>query len=261
MKTIPSQATSTIPDELKEIAEAMNRKLGAEMGFLRDDPTEIEQCIALAVSAFSEREPIIGALAAGAANASDAQQVLASFRTLCKEAVEHSAKAGLTALVKVRGEVKAMCVVVPYEPDHGEPLPGLEAVYDVLGRLGAFYDAHCAASGGTIRGDKTIDLFLGATAADFQNRNATEMAMVLATMNARARGFEHAVSTATSNSNRLLANNGLKVLDEVDYKTFTFQGKKPFASVRNFNSAKLMYRSLADFDAPPSLKSRLSAKL
>ncbi|KAJ7615906.1 hypothetical protein FB45DRAFT_934894 [Roridomyces roridus] len=247
MKATPSQPTSTIPDELKEIATAMNRKLDAEMGFLRDDPTEMEQCVALALSAFSEREPIIGALITGAPNASAAEQVIAF--------------SGLTALVKVRGEVKAVCVVVPYESDHGEPLPGLEAVYEVLDRLSASYDAHCAASGGTIRGDKTIDLFLGATAADFQNRNAAEMAMVLATMNARARGFEHAVSMATSNSGRVLANNGMKALDEVDYKTFTFQGRKPFASVRNFNSAKLMYRSLADFDAPPSLKYRPSAKL
>ncbi|KAJ7615907.1 hypothetical protein FB45DRAFT_934896 [Roridomyces roridus] len=217
---------STVPDELKEIAEAMNRKLGAdaEMGFLRDDPAEIEQ---------------------SGASAAAVQQVMASFRTFCTEGIQQSAK-------PVRGEVKAICVTVPYESYHGEPLPGMEPVYDLLGRLGDVYDAYCAASGGTIRGDKTIDLLLGATAADFQNRNATEMAMVLATMNARARGFEHAFSMASSNSHRLLANQGLKVLDE---------GKKPFASVRNFQSAKLMYRSLADFDAPPSLKSRISAKL
>ncbi|KAJ7839084.1 hypothetical protein B0H13DRAFT_2367035 [Mycena leptocephala] len=119
---------------------------------------------------------------------------------------------------------------------------------------------HCAASGGKVRIDKTIDLSLAATAQDFQGKNAAEMAMFLSVMKAKAQGFTHCIAKAISNSAAVLAKNGFEVLAEVDYKMYTFQGMKPFEEIPNFKSAKLMYRSLANFDVP-SLKTRTAPKL
>ncbi|KAJ7346231.1 hypothetical protein DFH08DRAFT_870769 [Mycena albidolilacea] len=245
-------------EQLTQVAQAMAQKLNAEVAFLSDDAKEIEQCTALVTSTFLEREPLTTALLAGGVSA----ELNPSLHAFSKVVVEEAAKGGLTVVVKVHDEVKAVCIVTPYESVHGpsEALPGLEPVFDVLDRLGIAYDKHCAASGGKVRMDKTIDLPLAATAQDFQGKNAAEMAMFLGVMKAKAQGFTHCIAKATSNSAAVLAKNGFELLAEVDYKMYTFQGMKPFEKIPNFKSAKLMYRSLANFDAP-GLKTRTVPKL
>ncbi|KAJ7791572.1 hypothetical protein B0H14DRAFT_192451 [Mycena olivaceomarginata] len=243
-----------------QFAQAMAEKLNAKVAFLRDDAKDIEQCAAMITNTFLEREPVLSALLAGSGTSGE---LTASWRAFCKDVVEEAAKGGLSVVVKVHDEVKAVCLVAPYEAYEsvhgpGKALPGMEPVFDLLGRLGIAYDKHCAASGGKVRIDKTVDLPLGATAQDFQSKNAAEMAMVLGVMKAKAQGFTHCTATVTSNSAEGLAKNGFEVLAEVDYKTYTFQGMKPLEKIPNFKSAKLMYRSLADFDA---LKTRTAPKL
>ncbi|KAJ7862436.1 hypothetical protein B0H13DRAFT_1900083 [Mycena leptocephala] len=245
-------------EQLTQVAHAMAQKLNATVAFLSGDANETEQCAAIIASTFLEREPLITALLAGGASA----ELTASLHAFCKDVVEEAGKGGLTVVAKVHDEVKAVCIVTPYESVHGpsKALPGMEPVFDVLDRLGIAYDKHCAASGGKVRIDKTIDLSLAATAQDFQGKNAAEMAMFLSVMKAKAQGFTHCIAKATSNSAAVLAKNGFEVLAEVDYKMYTFQGMKPFEEIPNFKSAKLMYRSFANFDAP-SLKTRTAPKL
>ncbi|KAJ6548611.1 hypothetical protein B0H19DRAFT_1161430 [Mycena capillaripes] len=251
--------TSALPkptkaaEQLTQVTQAMAQKLNATVAFLSGDANDTEQCAAMIANIFLEREPLMTALLAGGASA----ELTASLHAFCKDVVEEAVKGGLTVVVKVHDEVKAVCIVTPYESAHGpsKALPGMEPVFDVLDRLGIAYDKHCAASGGNVCIDKTIDICLAATAQDFQGKNATEMAMFLGVMKAKAQGFTHCIAKATSNSAAALAKNGFEVLAEVDYKMYTFQGTKPFEEIPNFKSAKLMYRSLANYDVP-SLKTR-----
>lgn len=249
-----SETTFLAPSGPKTFGEACdiaNRTLNlpnTHFELLRPDPVDVEQTSRIIIKAFLERDPLVV----------EHTKRVPLFRDTwpgqLRTAVEKFATQGLSVVIKhdIHGVIM-VCLMSPFERDNAitqESPAGQEALVKFKNQLySMFLDSPIPDPKA-----KTIEIVSAANHEDFQGLHGADLVVQLAILHARLNGYTEAVSRQSSNSQKISRRLGCKLIGELAYGEFEYDGGKPYKGIKYPKSYQIYWLGMKDL-------ARLGAKL